>query len=63
MEEDVENDIFKKLKAAQDSREIDGLPRVIDYGTKNNGDKYFVMQRLGIRLVDVMKRNKLRFSY
>ena len=40
-----------------------GLPQIIDSGVSINQEEFFVMERLGVSLVDVLKRNRLKFSY
>ena len=40
------------------------MPLVLDHGINTRTDqKFFVMERLGISMVDVIKKNKLIFSY
>ena len=36
---------------------------IVDNGMSVNGEEFFVMERLGVSLVDILKRNKLKFSY
>jgi hypothetical protein len=47
----------------KDQSYTQGLPVIIDFGTSVNGEEFFVMERLGVSLVDVLKRNRLKFSY
>lgn len=46
-----------------DQKFIVGLPKVLDSGISVNGEKFFVMERLGVSLVDIIRRNRLKFSY
>ena len=40
-----------------------GLPRIIDNGISLIGENFFAMERLGFSLNDIIKKNKLKFSY
>ena len=64
-DEDGEMLVFKSLQKNQklDSRFLKGLPLIIDSGLSQMKEEYFIMERLGVSLVDVIKRNKLKFSY
>ena len=35
----------------------------MDSGVSNLQEDFFVMERLGVSLVDILKRNRLKFSY
>jgi serine/threonine protein kinase len=54
-------DLYKKQ--CIDKSFCDGLPLLIDSGISFNKEEFFVMERLGVSLVDVLKRNRLKFSY
>ena len=64
-DDNQEHEIFQKLQKFQgkDKSFCKGLPVIIDNGMSLNGEDFFVMERLGVSLVDILKRNKLKFSY
>jgi len=64
-DEDFEAQIFMDLykKQGVDKSFCQGLPVIIDSGVSTNKEEFFVMERLGVSLVDVLKRNRLKFSY
>lgn len=65
-EEQIEQQIFEKLHKSQKSNPAAtrGLLHVYHVGYNHEkAEKYFVTKRLGISLVDIIKRNHLKFSY
>ena len=60
-ESDQEHKIFFQLHTRQqeDPSFCKGLPIIIDNGVSNNNEEFFVMERLGVSLVDILKRNRL----
>ena len=62
---DLESKIMFELYKMQmkDKTYCQGLPKIIDSGLSINQEEFFVMERLGVSLVDVLKRNRLKFSY
>ena len=49
--------MHKKQKT--DKTFCEGLPVIIDSGVSAKNEDFFVMERLGVSLVDVLKRNRL----
>ena len=64
--DEIENQIFQLLyeKQVENPYGLIGLPKVIDHGNlEKTKERFFVMERLGVSLVEIIKRNKLKFSY
>jgi len=65
-DDEIETEIFEKMYLRQRDAPLKckGLPVVKDHGNlPEKREKYFVMERLGVSLVDIIKKTHLRFSY